>query len=72
MYLRVSQVAEELQCSPITVYRLIASGRLAAVRLGRDLRISREALAALAVRYLNPPRGLCNPEAKRKGPASCN
>ena len=49
MYLRVAQVAEELQCSRVTVYRLIASGKLAAVRLGRDLRISREALAALAV-----------------------
>ena len=49
MYMTVREVAEELRCSPLTVYRLIASGRLAAVRLGRDLRVSREALAALAV-----------------------
>lgn len=50
MYLRVSQVAEELQCSPLTVRRMVAAGRLSALRLGGSLRISREALAALAVR----------------------
>ena len=71
MYLRVSQVAEELQCSPITVYRLIASGRLAAVRLGRDLRVSREALAALAVGF-ESASGAVTPGAKRKGPDGCN
>ena len=72
MYLTVREVAEELRCSPLTVRRMVAAGRLSALRLGGSLRISREALAALAVRYLNPPPGLCNPEAKRKGPASCN
>ena len=58
MYMTVREVAEELRCSPLTVRRMIAAGRLSALRLGGSLRISREALAALAVQQLNPPPGL--------------
>lgn len=47
MYLTVAEAAELLRCSPQTIRRLVRAGRLPALRLGRDLRISREALAAL-------------------------
>ncbi len=45
--LTVQDVAGELRCGPSTVYRLISSGRLPAIRLGAGrggIRISRTAL----------------------------
>lgn len=48
-YLRVAQVAAQLNVHRTTIYRAIESGALAAVRLGQGrggLRISQEALAA--------------------------
>ena len=38
----LSQVAQMLRCSRKTVYRLISSGRLRAVRWGRSYRFRRE------------------------------
>ncbi len=38
----LSQVAQILRCSRKTVYRLIASGRLGAVRWGRGYRFRRQ------------------------------
>ena len=38
----LSQVAQILRCSPKTIYRLISSGRLRAVRWGRSYRFRRE------------------------------
>jgi excisionase family DNA binding protein len=38
----LSQVAQMLRCSRKTVYRLISSGRLGAVRWGRSYRFRRE------------------------------
>ena len=38
----LSQVAQVLRCSRKTVYRLISSGRLRAVRWGRTYRFRRE------------------------------
>jgi excisionase family DNA binding protein len=38
----LSQVAQILRCSRKTVYRLISSGRLRAVRWGRSYRFRRE------------------------------
>ena len=38
----MSQVAQILRCSRKTVYRLISSGRLRAVRWGRSYRFRRE------------------------------
>lgn len=49
VYLRVAQVAAQLNVHRTTVYRAIESGDLAAVRLGQGrggLRVSTEALAA--------------------------
>lgn len=45
--LKIPQVAERLQVSERTVHRLIASGELAATRIGRSVRISEQALKAL-------------------------
>ena len=38
----LSQVAQILRCSRITIYRLISSGRLGAVRWGRSYRFRRQ------------------------------
>ena len=38
----MSQVAQILRCSRKTIYRLISSGRLGAVRWGRSYRFRRE------------------------------
>jgi excisionase family DNA binding protein len=54
--LTVREVAERLHLHPITVRRLIASGRLAAVRIGRAVRVREEdvlSVASPAVRTLD-------------------
>jgi excisionase family DNA binding protein len=43
-FLTVQETADVLKVSPITIRRYIASGRLAAVRVGRSLRVRREAI----------------------------
>ena len=45
--LTVGQVAERLQVSPRTVWRLIHDGRLPAVRIGRAVRLHPDAVAGL-------------------------
>jgi excisionase family DNA binding protein len=45
--LTVRQVAEILQINPMTVRRYIEAGKLAAVRVGRRVRVRREALEDL-------------------------
>ena len=55
------QVADELQLSPATVYRLIRSRKLAATRIGRVYRIPREELDAFMLAHSTRPevrRGL--------------
>ena len=42
--LRVSEVAEHLDCNPHLVYRLIHRGELRAVRVGRLIRVPLSAL----------------------------
>jgi excisionase family DNA binding protein len=41
-FLTVSEVAKHLRVSNMTVYRLVNSGQLAAVRIGRGYRIREE------------------------------
>jgi excisionase family DNA binding protein len=47
-FLTVQETAEVLKVSPITIRRYISSGRLAAVRVGRNVRIRREAIEEFA------------------------
>lgn len=50
-YLKVAEVAKALRVSSMTVYRLVHSGELPSVRVGRSYRIAEhDALA-----YLNDP-----------------
>ena len=51
--LTVKEVARELRVTPITVRRYIAAGRLAAVRVGRGVRIERGAVERF-VGWVNP------------------
>jgi excisionase family DNA binding protein len=46
-YLTVQEAADQLRVAPITVRRYIAQGRLAAVRIGRGVRVEKEALERL-------------------------
>jgi len=39
-YMTPAEVAADLRVSPMTVYRLIHSGELAAVRIGRSFRVA--------------------------------
>ncbi len=51
-FLTVTEVAAQLRVSTMTVYRLINAGTLAAVRIGKSLRIREDDLMAyLSVRY---------------------
>lgn len=53
-FLTVDQVAALLQLHPMTVRRQIAAGRLAAVRIGRRVRIPKEAVEL--IREARPDR----------------
>jgi excisionase family DNA binding protein len=48
-YLTIREVAEELRVSKMTIYRLVHSGELPCIRVGRSFRIERHELNA----YLN-------------------
>lgn len=44
--MKVADVAQRLGVSPKTVYRLIASGDMKSVRVGRSVRVTHDQLAA--------------------------
>jgi len=46
-FLTVAEVAEMMRVSNMTVYRLVHSGELPAVRFGRSFRIPESAVAAV-------------------------
>ncbi len=51
-FLTVQEVADVMRVSSMTVYRLIKSGELAAVRVGRSFRVSEvDVDSYLAARY---------------------
>ena len=53
--LTAAEVAEQLRVSTMTVYRLIRSGELAAVRVGRNYRVrERDLEDYLASQVVNP------------------
>lgn len=45
-YLTVAEVADMMRLSRMTVYRLVHSGELPAVRVGRSFRVPQDALDA--------------------------
>jgi excisionase family DNA binding protein len=45
--LTVSEVAEQLRVSKMTVYRMLHAGDLASIRVGRSFRIPDEAVRAI-------------------------
>jgi excisionase family DNA binding protein len=55
--LTVRETAQILKVAPITVRRYIASGRLAAVKIGRGVRIRREAIEGLLTPVASVPLG---------------
>ncbi|MCW2132409.1 helix-turn-helix domain-containing protein [Arthrobacter sp. VKM Ac-2550] len=44
-YLSVAQVAGHLSVSKMTIYRLVHTGKLPAVRIGQSYRVSEDAVA---------------------------
>jgi excisionase family DNA binding protein len=46
-FLTVTEVAEMMRVSTMTVYRLVHAGELPAIRFGRSFRIPESAVAAL-------------------------
>lgn len=44
-YMKVAEIATTLRVSKMTVYRLLDSGELPAIRVGRSFRITRKAVA---------------------------
>jgi len=55
-FLTVAEVAELMRVSNMTVYRMVESGKLPAVRFGRSYRIPESALAA-AIELPSPSAG---------------
>lgn len=69
LVLRVPQVAEILQISERMAYELVARGEIPAIRLGRSVRVSRDALLDWLQRqgretsWATRPGGLSGPSA---------
>ena len=55
--LRVGQVAKMLDVSEVTVWRLVGSGELESIKVGRSRRIEPEAVEAYKKRRTTPQRG---------------
>ncbi|MDQ2623761.1 MAG: helix-turn-helix domain-containing protein [Actinomycetota bacterium] len=51
-FLTVPEVAEQMRVSNMTVYRLLHSGELPAIRVGRSFRVPVEALEAYLSTYV--------------------
>ena len=45
-YITVREIAHELRVAPMTVYRLLRSGEIPSVRIGRSFRVRRDAFEA--------------------------
>jgi excisionase family DNA binding protein len=52
-FLTVAEVAEMMRVSNMTVYRLVHSGELPAIRFGRSFRIPESAVAAAVQRPIS-------------------
>ena len=51
-FLTVAEVAEQMRVSNMTVYRILHSGELPAIRVGRSFRVPVEALEAYLSTYV--------------------
>ena len=51
-FLTVAEVAEQMRVSNMTVYRLLHSGELPAIRVGRSFRVPAEALESYFSTYV--------------------
>ncbi|HEX9889632.1 MAG TPA: helix-turn-helix domain-containing protein [Nitriliruptorales bacterium] len=60
--LTAAEVADELRVSTMTVYRLIRSGELSAVRVGRNYRVRRHDLDAYLDAQLVDPADAARPD----------
>jgi len=56
-YIKVSEIAQELRLSPMTVYRLLKSGEIPSVRIGRSFRVQRAAFEAYLERNAGADAG---------------
>ena len=65
--LTVDEVAQNLRVHPITVRRYIAAGQMAAVRVGRSIRIPKESLDAFVKPFQPKPGKL---SSRTRGKAS--
>jgi excisionase family DNA binding protein len=58
-FLTVAEVADMMRVSNMTVYRMVESGKLPAVRFGRSYRIPESALAAaIELPHSQPDQGI--------------
>lgn len=57
-FYNVRELAEKLAVKPLTIYRLVAEGKLPAVRIGRALRFDPVAIAAFLDSVRVGPEGL--------------
>ena len=51
-FLTVAEVAEQMRVSNMTVYRILHSGELPAIRVGRSFRVPAEALESYLSTYV--------------------
>ena len=57
-FLTVAEVAAMMRVSKMTVYRLVHSGELTAVRVGRSFRVPEHAVDAYAREFFDQPLGI--------------
>ena len=68
--LTAAEVAEQLRVSTMTIYRLIRSGELPAVRVGRNYRVHVEELAAYLEGQVVDPASMDMDALGEDGPRS--
>jgi excisionase family DNA binding protein len=51
-FLTVAEVAEMMRVSKMTVYRLVHSGELPAIRFGRSFRVPESAVASAVTKHI--------------------
>ena len=62
----VKTLAEKLALKPLTIYRLVAEGKLPAVKIGRSIRFAPEAVDAFLDSVRVRPEGLKDRNQERR------